>query len=199
MGSNKPLLVVFIVLSWQIVLDVLQIVVRREIQIIAGGDHVIQQLRVIVIDHTKALIRVKLLASLYVNEVLLDVGLLGFQLLLLFKLLLVLFVITHHPRFHSGQICKRQLPLQYFFVLHSFYASHVRVFGQNFVNCANRLPTIALLLAEPLSIWATRISELDLPPICLGRSLLRAKATLCVTSQRSSLLGCIRGTLTRNS
>ena len=97
MGSNKPLLVVFVVLSWQIVLDVLQIVVRREIQIIAGGDHVVKQLRVIVIDHTKALIRVKLLASLYVNEVLLDVGLLGFQLFLLFKLLLVLFVITRLP------------------------------------------------------------------------------------------------------
>ena len=69
MGTDEPIPIVFV---RQGVLDVLQVVVRRQVELITGRDVIMNKLCTI-FNHTEALIRVVLLARLDVDEVLLDV------------------------------------------------------------------------------------------------------------------------------
>ena len=69
MGTDEPIPIVFV---RQGVLDVLQVVVRRQVELITGRDVIMHKLCAI-FNHTEALIRVVLLARLDVDEVLLDV------------------------------------------------------------------------------------------------------------------------------
>ena len=89
-GTDEPPPVVFV---RKRVLDVLQVVVRWQVELITGRDVIMHKLCAI-FNHTEALIRVVLLARLDVDEVLLDVVLHSFQLLLLFHLFLQLLVVT---------------------------------------------------------------------------------------------------------
>ena len=98
MRSDKPFLAILVVLARQVILDVLKVVVRWQVELVAGRDHVIQKLRVVFLDYTKALVRVELLARLDIDEVLLDVGLLSLQRFLLFQLLLKLLILTFDLR-----------------------------------------------------------------------------------------------------
>ena len=91
MRANEPLFV----LHTHLILNVLEIVIWRQIQFIAGRDIVMHEL-CSVLDQTESLIRVVLLASLTVNKVLLDVGGPVGQLFLLLVDLLLLFIITYH-------------------------------------------------------------------------------------------------------
>ena len=92
MRADEPL---FVVLVWQGVLDVLQVVVGRQIELITRRDVVMHKLCAI-LNHTKPLVGIVLLARLDVNKVLLNVVLRGLELLLLFQLFLQLFIFAVH-------------------------------------------------------------------------------------------------------
>ena len=85
MGTDEP---PFVVLIRHGILDVLQVVIRWQVKLICGRDVVINELSAI-LDNTKSLVGIILLARLYVDEVLFDILCLLVQLLLLFKLLLI--------------------------------------------------------------------------------------------------------------
>ena len=61
MGSNEPRLRILLVAGWHIVLDILEVVVRREIQVIAGRNVVVNELSA-VLDDTESLIGIVLLS-----------------------------------------------------------------------------------------------------------------------------------------
>lgn len=97
------------VLDAHLILHVLQVVVRWKVQLVTRGDVVVHQLSAI-LNHTESLVWVVLLASNWVNEVLLDVrGALGQLLLFFLEFLIRLFIPdqlrlslaelpeTHHP------------------------------------------------------------------------------------------------------
>ena len=96
MGSNEPRFRILLIARRHIVLDILEIVVRREIQVIARRNVVVNELSAI-LDHTEPLIGVILLSCLDVDEVLFDIVGLLLQLFLLFKFIGEGFFITHYP------------------------------------------------------------------------------------------------------
>ena len=106
MGPNEPRLRIFLVARRHIVLDILEIVVRRQIQVIAGRNVVVNELSS-VLDDTESLIGVVLLSCLDVNEVLLDIVGLLLQLLLLFKFFCKRFVVSNHPRLSLAKFSER--------------------------------------------------------------------------------------------
>ena len=93
MRPDEPL---FVVLARHRILNVLQVVVRGQVQIVRRRDVVVHQLGPI-LDNTKALIWVISLTALDIDEALLDILGLLCKLLLLFKLFLQVFVFSHHP------------------------------------------------------------------------------------------------------
>ena len=95
MRSNEPLLLVF---DWHLILNVLQVVIRRQIEIIRSCDIVIDKLSVI-FDQTEALIRIILLARFNIDEMLLDILGLLHHLLLFFKLFIQFLFISDDARF----------------------------------------------------------------------------------------------------
>ena len=96
MGANEPWFRILLVARRHIVLDILEIVVRRQIQVITGRNVVVNELSS-VFDDTKSLIGVVLLSCLDVNEVLLDIVGLLLQLLLLFKIVCKGFFVSNLP------------------------------------------------------------------------------------------------------
>ena len=96
MGPNEPRLGIFFVARRHIVLDILEIVVRRQIQVITGRNVVVNELSSVFYD-TESLIGVVLLSCLDVNEVLLDIVGLLLQLLLLFKFICKGFFVSNYP------------------------------------------------------------------------------------------------------
>ena len=96
MGANEPWFRILLVARRHIVLDILEIVVRRQIQVITGRNVVVNELSS-VFDDTKSLIGVVLLSCLDVNEVLLDIVGLLLQLLLLFKFVCKGFFVSNLP------------------------------------------------------------------------------------------------------
>ena len=97
MGANEPWFRILLVARRHIVLDILEIVVRRQIQVIAGRNVVVNELSAI-LDDTESLIGIVLLSCLNVDEVLLDIVGLLLQLLLLFKFFSEGFVVSLHSR-----------------------------------------------------------------------------------------------------
>ena len=96
MGANEPWFRILLVARRHIVLDILEIVVRRQIQVITGRNVVVNELSS-VLDNTESLIGVVLLSCLDVNEVLLDIVGLLLQLLLLFKIVCKGFFVSNLP------------------------------------------------------------------------------------------------------
>ena len=105
MRPDEPLLVV---LARHWVLHVLQVIVRRQINVVTCRDIVIDELSSI-FNHTKSLVRIILLASLNINEVLLDVLGLISQLFFFFLFFVIGFFISHYPwlRFPHAQFLER--------------------------------------------------------------------------------------------
>ena len=97
MGANEPWFRILLVARRHIVLDILEIVVRRQIQVIAGRNVVVNELSAI-LDDTESLIGIVLLSCLNVDEVLLDIVGLLFQFLLLFKFVSEGFFVSLHSR-----------------------------------------------------------------------------------------------------
>ena len=97
MGANEPWFRILLVARRHIVLDILEIVVRRQIQVIAGRNVVVNELSAI-LDDTESLIRIVLLSCLNVDEVLLDIVGLLLQLLLLFKFISEGFFVSLNSR-----------------------------------------------------------------------------------------------------
>ena len=92
-----------LILVWQCFLYVLQVVVGWQVQVVRRGDVVIDKL-VTILDHSKSLVGVVLLARLDVYEVLLDVlGLLS-KGSLFFKLLLQFLFVAEHSRLRFAQL-----------------------------------------------------------------------------------------------
>ena len=105
MGANEPWFRILLVARRHIVLDILEIVVRRQIQVIAGRNVVVHELSAILND-TESLIGVVLLSCLNVDEVLLDIVGLLLQLLLLFKFVSESFFVSLHSRLAFAQFSK---------------------------------------------------------------------------------------------
>ena len=100
MWPNVPLA---FILVWHRILNVLQVVVGWQVQVVRRGDVVIDKL-VTILDHSKSLVGVVLLARLDVYEVLLDVlGLLS-KGSLFFKLLLQFLFVAEHSRLRFAQL-----------------------------------------------------------------------------------------------
>ena len=95
MWSNKPLL--FLALTWQRVLDVLEIVIWWKVKVIARRNVVVNQLCSI-LDNTKSFVRVILLARLDIDKMLLYVILRRIKHLLLLYLILLVCIVTIYPR-----------------------------------------------------------------------------------------------------
>ena len=102
MGTNEPPLVILV---WHSILDVFEIVIGRKIEFVGGRYVVVHKLRAI-LNYTKALVRVVLLARLDVDKVLLDVLSLQVQLLLLLQFLLVKLIVSVHSGFRFAQLFK---------------------------------------------------------------------------------------------
>ena len=114
MRSDEPLL---LVLVRQSILDVLEIVVRWQVELVARRNVVVNELGA-VRDHTEALVWIILLATLDVNKVLLDVVLLRLQLLFLFKVFLKLLIFAFDARLRFSQLSKRNLLAKVFIVFY---------------------------------------------------------------------------------
>ena len=189
MRSDKPFFAILVVLTRQVILDVLQVVVRWQVELVTGRDHVIQKLRVVFLDYTKALVRVELLARLDVDEVLLDVGLLSLQRFLLLQLLLKLLILAFDRRLVPSELGQRHLT--HLVNVQIDISCQVLILRQVLVHRFDGLSTVAALLTNPFNIRAACFSELHLAPIAFGGGPLSTKAALGIPGQGSCLLRCI--------
>ena len=189
MRSDKPFFAILVVLARQVILDVLQVVVRWQVELVTGRDHVIQKLRVVFLDHTKALVRVELLARLDIDEVLLDVGLLSLQRFLLLQLLLKLLILAFDLRLMPSELGKRHLT--HLVNVQIAVACQVLILRQVLVHRFDGLSAFTALLTNALNIRAACFSKLHLAPIAFSGRPLPTKAALSIPGQGSCLLRCI--------
>lgn len=94
-----------LVLHAHLILDILEIVVWRQVQLVACRDVIVHELSAILYQ-TEALIWIVLLASLIVDEVLLDVSCFVGQLFLLFIDLVLSLLIANNPRLRLAKVFK---------------------------------------------------------------------------------------------